>query len=316
MVERRMPRKKQEDENQIEMVVMQNDKGEGPAELVIFPKVPAQAVKTKDNVSNFITHNILDAGEQLLELEKKGRIRQEIKTKINFSYEGIDIQAKKEFTLFDQAVYDAIVSLYLADNRFVSPAMVYRTMTGKTNAEYINPEKLEEIEASIDKCMFSRLSIDASEEAAAYGYQQAIYSGTLLSAEKVAVKMGGCRIIAYNITTEPLLYRYAKVGKQITAIDIKLLDTPIKKTSDNIILQEFILRKIEAMKSDRNYSRMVIFSDIYNILNISTAQRVQAKRIRDYVTEILDYWVEKRYIGNYEIVKKGKSIYGITFFLQ
>lgn len=308
-----MPRKKKSDENQIEMVVVEKE-DDGPAELIIFPKVPSQAVKTNDDVSNFITKNILDAGEQLLELERTGRIKRQIRTKVSFSYEGIDIQTRKEFTLFDQAVHDAVVSLYLAENRFISPAMVYRAMTGKTNAEYIKPEKLKEIEESIDKCIFSKLSIDATEEATAYGYKQAVYSGALLAAEKVSVLMGGHRIIAYNITTEPLLYRYAKAGRQITSVDIKLLDTPIKKTSDNIVLQEFIMRKIEAMKGDRNYDRMILFADIYDVLNISSEQRVQVKRVRGYVKEILDFWMEKKYISNYEIVTKGKSIHGVTFY--
>lgn len=309
-----MPRKKNIDENQIEMIIVEKIEGNGPAELVISPRVPEQAVKTKDNVSNFITQNMLDAGEQLLELEKKGRIKQQIRTKVSFSYEGIDIQTRKEFTLFDQEVHDAVVTLYLAENQIISPAMVYRAMTGKTNSEYIHEAKLKEIEESIDKCMFSKLSIDASEEAALYGYKQAIYSGALLAAEKVSVKMGGHKVIAYKIISEPLLYRYAKTCKQITTVDIKLLDTPITKTNDTIVLQGFLLRKIEQIKSDKKYNRIILFSDIYNVLNVSKEQRVQVKRIRGYVKEILDYWVEGNYISNYEIVMKGRSFHGITIY--
>ena len=233
-----MPRKKNVDENQMELVIVEKP-GAGPAELVISSKVPAQAIKTRDNVSNFITNNILDAGEQLLELEKKGRIKQQIRTKVTFSYEGVDILAKKEFTLFDQEVHDAIISLYIAGNELITSAMVYRAMTGKTNSEYINPNNIKKIEESMDKCMFSKLNIDASEQAKEYGYKEAIYSGALLAAEKVSVGSGGHKVAAYRLLTEPLLYRYAKSCKQVTAIDIKLLDTPLKKSPDIIILQGF-----------------------------------------------------------------------------
>ena len=57
-----MARRNMIDENQIEMVVVERPNEKGPAELVISPKLPEKAVKTKDNVSSFITQNLLDAG--------------------------------------------------------------------------------------------------------------------------------------------------------------------------------------------------------------------------------------------------------------
>lgn len=310
-----MPRKKAVDENQIEMVVVEREDS-GSTELVIAPRVPAKAVKTKDPVSTFITQNVLDTGERLLELEKRGRIKQQVRTRVSFSYEGIDILTKKEFNLFDQEVHDAVVSLYLAENKFISPAMVYRAMTGKTESQYIHPKKLREIEESIDKCMFSKLSIDASEEAAAYGYEQAVYSGALLSAEKVSVKMGGNKVTAYRLLTEPLLYRYAKTCKQVSAVDIKLLDTPVTKTNDTIVLQGYLLRKIEAMKTDRYCLRTISYDEIYRTLHVSKENRVQLTRIREYVKDILDFWIEKGYISNYEIIMQGRSFKEITIFFN
>lgn len=310
-----MPKKKEViDENQIEMLVVEDIEGKGTAELIIAPRVPAQAIKTKDPVSSFIVQNILDSGEQLLELEKKGRIRKQIRTRVTFSYEGVEVFAKKGFDLFDQEVHDAVVSLYLAENQFITPAMVYRAMTGKTNSEYIQDSKLKEIEESIDKCMYSKLNIDASEEAVAYGYEQAVYSGSLLAAEKVYIRLGGHRVVAYKLLTEPLLYRYAKTCKQVTTLDIKLLDTPVVKTNDTIILQGFLLRKIEAMKSDRYCQRTIQYDDIYKTLNLSIENRVRLVRVRDYVKQILDFWVEKEYISHYEIIMKGRSFKEITIY--
>lgn len=305
------------DENQIEMVVVERPNEKGPAELVISPKLPEKAVKTKDNVSSFITQNLLDAGEQLLEMEKGGRVKKQIRTKVTFSYEGIDILTKKEFTLFDQEVHDAVVTLFKAGNHFITSAMVYRAMTGKTNSEYIHPDKLKEIEESIDKCMFSKLVIDATEEAAYYGFEEAKYDGSLLSAEKMTIKMGGRRVAAYKILVEPLLYRYAKAGKQISAIDIKLLDTPVSKTNDIIVLQGFLLRKIEAMKSDRTADRIILYDDIYKIFGINEPQKVknQLQRIRKYMDTMLEYWKGEKYITDFIVNKKGKSYYSVTIYI-
>ena len=250
-------------------------------------------------------------------MEKGGRVKKQIRTKVTFSYEGIDILTKKEFTLFDQEVHDAVVTLFKAGNHFITSAMVYRAMTGKTNSEYIHPDKLKEIEESIDKCMFSKLVIDATEEAAYYGFEEAKYDGSLLSAEKMTIKMGGRRVAAYKILVEPLLYRYAKAGKQISAIDIKLLDTPVSKTNDIIVLQGFLLRKIEAMKSDRTADRIILYDDIYKILGINEPQKVknQLQRIRKYMDTMLEYWKGEKYITDFIVNKKGKSYYSVTIYI-
>lgn len=283
-------------------------------QILISPKIPVQAVKTKDNVSNFITQNLLDAGEKILSLEKKGR-RQQFKTKVTFSYEGIDILAKNEFNLFDQEVHDAVVTLYLADNQYITLPMVYRAMTGKTEGEYISEKKLKQIEKSVDKCMFSRLSIDASETSvSSYGYDKAVYSGSLLAAEKLMIISGGHRVIAYKILVEPLLYRYAKSIKQVSVIDIKLLDTPVAKRDDTIILQSYLLRQIESMKADVKHERTILLSDVYNILGITKEQRVQVRRIREYINDILVYWVQNEYISSFEFSMKGKSYHSIIIF--
>lgn len=310
-----MAKRKTVDENQIEMVVVEKPNQKGPAELVISPRVPEKAVKTKDNVSSFITQNVLNAGEQFLEMEKGGRVKKQIRTKVTFSYEGIDILTKKEFNLFDQEVHDAVVSLFKAGNKYITSSMVYRAMTGKTKSEYIHPDKLKEIEESIDKCMFSKLVIDASEEAAYFGYEEAKYDGALLSAEKMTIKMGGNRVAAYQILVEPLLYRYAKAGKQISTIDIKLLDTPVSKTNDNIVLQGYLLRKIEAMKSDRTAERTILYEDIYKILGIDESQKVKNQRVRKYMDTMLEYWKGEKYITDFIVNKKGKSYYSVTIYI-
>lgn len=118
--------------------------------------------------------------------------------------------------------------------------------------------------------------------------------------------MGGRRVAAYKILVEPLLYRYAKAGKQISAIDIKLLDTPVSKTNDIIVLQGFLLRKIEAMKSDRTADRIILYDDIYKIFGINEPQKVknQLQRIRKYMDTMLEYWKGEKYITDFIVNKK------------
>ena len=135
--------------------------------------------------------------------------------------------------------------------------------------------------------------------------------------KKMTIKMGGRRVAAYKILVEPLLYRYAKAGKQISAIDIKLLDTPVSKTNDIIVLQGFLLRKIEAMKSDRTADRIILYDDIYKIFGINEPQKVknQLQRIRKYMDTMLEYWKGEKYITDFIVNKKGKSYYSVTIYI-
>lgn len=292
-----------------------NEEGVFQPPEVIVSKVPDKYVQTQDNVSSFMTSEFLAEGEQILELEKKrGRKKTSYITKISFSYEGVDIQNRYGFTPFDQEVHDSIVSLYLAGNECFTPAMVYRAMTGKTESEYVHDSRVKEIEKSIDKIRFSQLKIDAGEEAAAFGYEQAYYSGNMINADKVELRMGRNWVTGYKILTAPLLYRYTKASNQISAVDIKLLDTPIMKTDDIIVLQGYLLRKIEAMKNN-GCERTILFDDVYKYLGAESSSRQKKEKVRKAVKSILDFWIKNEYINSYTYNNKGRAIYSITFFV-
>ena len=305
-------RKKKVDQNQISFFEMESFQ---PPEVVITSKVPDSFVQTQDNVSNALTTDLMDESERILELEKKkGRKKSSYITKITITYEGVDIQNRNGFSAFDQEVHDSVVSLYLAGNEYITPAMVYRAMTGKTESEYVHDDRVQEIERSIDKCRFSQLKIDAGEEAKAFGYDQATYSGNMLNADKVEIKTGGHRVTGYKLLAEPLLYRYTKASNQISVVDIKLLATPITKTIDIIVLQGFLLRKIEAMKN-ANSERILYFSDIYEHLEAENATRQKKEKIRKFCKEILEFWIQKNYIKQYCFNNKGRVIHSITVFI-
>ena len=282
---------------------------------VIVSKVPEQYIQTQEKVSNLMTDELLMEGERILELEKKkGRKKSSYITKISFTYEGIDIQNRYGFTAFDQEVHDSIVSLYLAGNECFTPSMVYRAMTGKTDSEYVHESRVREIEESIDKIRFSQLKIDAGEEAEAFGYDQAFYSGNMINADKIELKMGRNRVTGYKLLAIPLLYRYTKESNQISAVDIKLLDTPVAKTEDTIVLQGYMLRKIESMKKN-NADRTLFFNDIYEHLNVVESTRQKKEKVRKAVKVILEFWIKKGYIKTYTYNKKGRAICSVTFVI-
>lgn len=280
--------------------------------LLFSAIIPRHIIKTKDKVSNLIIEDFFNKGEQSLKMEKNSGKAKPVTTKVTFSYEGVDIQAKQDFTAFDREVHDSIVSLYIYGNDIFTPSMVYRAMTGKTDSEYVAPSILTETIKSIDKCLFSRIAIDATEEVSHYGLKNAVFSGYLISANKISGTLNGQPVSAYKFLDIPILYQYANQKNQLATIPIKLLDTPIRKTSDIIVLQGYLIRRIESMKNPKSKtSNTILYDAIYKCIKVSDI-RQKRERVRKDTKTILNYWIQHGYIASYKEIAKGKLLYSIV----
>lgn len=279
---------------------------------ITLAKIPSHLIKTKDKISNTIIDSFINQGEQSLKMEKAGATVKPITTKVTFTYEGVDIQARNEFTAFDREVHDSIVSLYISGNKIVTPSMVYRTMTGKTKTEFVNPSTIKEILKSIDKCLFSKIMIDATEELSQYNLTKAVFSGNLIYAKSVSLEFNGKLVNSYEILATPILYEYASEKNQLAKIPLKLLDTPLNKTKDTIVLQGYLIRRIESMKSPKSRtSNVILYETIYKFCKIETATRQKLERTRNDVKIMLDYWVQQGYISSYEETTQGRTKYSL-----
>ena len=108
---------------------------------------------------------------------------------------------------------------------------------------------------------------------------------------------------------------YAKNKKQIARTDINLLNTPINKSDEVIILQGYLLRRILAMQGSK-LNRNILYETIYKHLEISAsspgALRKKQHKVRDMTKEILADWVIKKFIKNYDENVKNNSIISVT----
>lgn len=124
----------------------------------------------------------------------------------------IQISGEKELTPYDREVHDALVTLYIdGGNEYITPQMIYRTMTGNREAK-LTPKQLEAISDSLNKLMYSKLVIKASDaECKAYGFDKWTYESTVIQGKKKTVIMNGKVIEAYHLLREPALYTYASL---------------------------------------------------------------------------------------------------------
>ena len=295
------------------------EKDETPA-AVVNTIYPANFLAPTDKVSNLAFSNELTGSHiQQLAMERRGSKKQ-ITTLASIDFDSLNgsvqIKGRKELTAYDREVHDTIITLYVeGGNEYITPQMIYQVMTGDPKAR-LEKKQAEAISESITKCMYSRLIIDASEEAKAYGFDSFKYDGSLISGERVTASLNGTVVECLRILRPPVLYEYANKKNQIGRFNIKLLNTPINKTEEIITLQGYLYRRILSMKNNSNLSKTIVYDTVYNQLDIKAASdgalRKKKAKVRSQVKKILDYWKQEQFIAGYVENKRGQVIYSVT----
>ena len=282
---------------------------------------PKEWVAPIDKVSSKAFNGMLNYGRfEKIALEKKGS-KKEITTIINIDFDDLGknvvLSGRKELEPFDRDVHDAIVSLYVGGNELITPQMIYQVLTGNPNVR-LTGNRQKEISESITKCMFTRVDLDASEDAKAYGFENLKYQGSLIAAEKITAKLNGQVTEALRVFRPPILYEYADKKNQIARFDIKLLNTPVNKTREIITLQGYLQRRIVAMKGSK-LSKNILYDTIYSQIQIEAetdgALKKKKSKIREQIREILNDWKAKEFIKDYKEETRGRELYSIKIEL-
>lgn len=305
--------------------VAKKTKAAQPPELSVTTITPKEHLSTVDKLSGkaFDVENDVLYTKKLIAVgvERRGS-KKEINTLLSMSFEelekaGVIIDAKK-LTPFDREVHDAITTLFVeGGNDVMSVEMIYRTMIGKPKAR-LAPKQAEAITQSITKMMHTLITIDASQEAKAYGFDNLKYRGNLLYAEMAIASINNNVIEALHVIKEPVLYTYANRTNRIGRVDMKLLDSPINKNEETIILQGYLYRRILAMQHGQNKS--IVYDTVYKQLSIdapsAAALRKKKADVRSKIKTLLDYWKKEKFIAGYVENKRGQEMYSVTIRLK
>lgn len=286
----------------------------------INTKYPLQYITPIDKVSNQAFTGELNTAEiQKIAMERRGNKKQ-ITTFVRVNFENLNgdikIQSRKELTAYDREVHDAITTLFVdGGNEYITPQMIYQVMTGDPKAR-LKEKQTAAISDSITKCMYSRIIINADEDAKAYGFDSFKYDGNLISGERVTAALNGNIVECLHILRTPVLYEYAEKKKQIGRFNIKLLNSPINKTEEIIILQGYLYRRVLSMKSG-NLSKTILYDTVYDQLGIveaasPAALKMKKSKIRKQTKDILEYWKAQKFISGYEENTRKTEIHSVT----
>ncbi len=237
---------------------------------------------------------------------------------------GVSIDYEYLLTPYDREIHNAVATLASAGNEYINPSMIFQLLSGNTGSTNdMSPETRKSILRSIDIMMATLVTIDASAEVSSHMITKTtgIYKGALIPAERVEImELNGQKVTdCIHLLRTPPLYDYARDKNQIGSIDIKMLDTPLSNTKENIELKGYLLKRIASIKNTKSHmSDTIRYDTIYEYLRIDTNTpdkdllRHKYMDIRNKVKKLLDFWVKMGLITSYTEEKKGKSIAKVT----
>ena len=303
-----------------------------------------------NKLANVITDDVIDIGEFVMNVARRNAKKRIDVTCIltDESDSKVKLTGRQRFTEYDRNVYNAVSSLYVYgdESHLMTPAMIYRMMTGMSEAEKPTAAQIESVTRSIDKMRFIRAQIDCTEEWRANGvtlFGEQIKNGKadtyLLAASNRDINTGGHAVMAYWIMELPILYEYASSVKQVltvpaATVNIKILDgngkittRTLPNTERRILIKGYLIRRIEGMKGRNNLnSRNIALYDykkkgephqgLYSTVGTPNPTRTEANRIRDDAEKMLDFWKAIKYIHDYKTITTGNKITGYEIILK
>lgn len=227
-------------------------------------------------------------GQIAIAAEKRSSKKQlNILYSINFDALDKEVSISRRLDPFDKRVYVAISALYKAGNVLISFSQIHSAMGYTTR-----PAKsdIERIRKSVYKMRRAIVYLDNAQEAAAYRYERVQIDGPLLPAFMKSGIINGKPVDeALGLICEPPLMAFARGRKQITTIERKLLETPVSKTDQNLLIEDYLLERIARAKAGRQPAK-ILFSTLYKETKITTSK--QRQRAGEKIKAILDHYVQ------------------------
>lgn len=178
-------------------------------------------------------------------------------------------------------IYGAVNTLYWDRIKagvlpIVTPDMIYRTMTHKTDTECISPKNLEAARFCMEYWRHTDGYIDATDELierqkkrpGGPKIEEFKHGGAMIAADPIRVKAGGVLKEGYLLLRPPLLSLYSETvsNQRITVkgkvLDIKEVDkagkvttVTIPATENRIAINFYMLRRVAVMREDEANAR-------------------------------------------------------------
>ena len=210
----------------------------------------------------------------------------------------------KDFGLsaFDIEVYNAVCSLYIALNEYVSPSTIFKVLSGKKATPRISQSTRKRINQSLDKLRSTSITI--GDDNKRYKLLSFIRVDNI-QFNKIPVE--DC----IKIDKVPSLLVYAREKKELDCDNVELLNTPLQNTVENIALKGCLFRIIKAANDlDLNDEIFDLqYKALYEALSLTdsnpNALQEKKRQLRSKINTLLDHWAAMKFIkssAQYDLV--------------
>ena len=253
-------------------------------------------------------------GETFNVIEKKGyKNHGDIRTSYQIlNAAGYNVQ--RPFTMFDRAVLSVCISEWLAGNRYTTPAIIYRALTGKVATKAVpSKDQLAAILDSVRLLMNRVIIYNAKELCKLLGSddgQPIIKNDVLLPGWFVeATTVNGNVTTVIFFDRECPLLEIAQAKRQILSYDTYLLNVPNQNnTPMNIELKNYSMIRIQEIITHR-MTPVITFNDVFYKCRIEDAPVDKKRDARNTLVKFFDHLRSEGVINSFNLTKKGNTFY-------
>ena len=220
---------------------------------------------------------------------------------------------------FDFDVLIVCISEYYVGNRYITPAIIYRGLTGKVNkGAEAEPSKdqLAAIMHSLEKLMFLKVEIFMNELCEKTDYNEGKnfhIVAPILPAEYVTESIinGKSSTIIHLLEESPIWRIACLKNHQVLSFNAEILDIPRQQnTRLNIMIKFYVLRRILEIIL-HNLTPTITFLDVFKNCRIENADNKTKLRVREFMLAFFGHLKTKGIIKTFELTKKGNTFYSI-----
>ena len=294
-----------------------------PSKILCFPNDIFS--KRLFNLSNDDYQQALDERKTLEVVEKKNHRKfGDVITPFR-----IGVNSNADFTLsepldqFDFAVLCACISEWQNKNRYTTPAIIYRAVSGKVGDYDANPSKIQltDILQSVDKLMRTQIGINMTKTCENLKYNGGtafkVVSAILPCKRVTETTINGRETTVIHLLEKSPLWEIATKVKnhQVLSCDAELLNVPNQNnTRMNIAVKFYVLRRVlEILAHRKQMAPIITFDDVFEKCRLTNASRDKKSDARNVILKFVEHLQNEQLIKSFILEKKGATPRGISF---
>ena len=246
----------------------------------------------------------------------------EIITPIKISLEEVEVSITEPLDQFDYAVLSVCISEWEYGNRYTTPAIIYRALTGKiekgTNAK-IRVDQLAAITHSIKKLMRTQLDINFSDACKYLNYNDGVAKRILanvLPCKQVDYTINGQKTTIIELIAESPLWTVAHLkNDQIISFKTALLDMPNQNNSPMLItVKHYVIHRVMEIKAHaKQMTPTITFADVFQKCRLENIDRKTKQRVRKFIETFFEHLHQNKVINSFQLKKRGTGFHAISF---